>query len=108
LRFLPGKGQMAELQIGKMAGQNEVNRRAVKRGADDFTQSEKRWVGLCRATRIGGALRVETTRGPGAWAGKEAVNAQGNSGRLPGLPLRGYICVKYDYEVAKSADGSMV
>jgi len=49
--------------------------------ADEPTQSGIAGLGLCRATRIGHALRVGTTRGPGdAVARRHAPGEKGASG----------------------------
>ena len=57
------------------------NRREVKREGGRRYAGEIAGLGLCRATRIGHALRVGTTRGPGdAVARRHAPGEKGASG----------------------------
>ena len=51
--------------MGSSGGENGLNRHEVKREGGRLDAERDRGLGRCRATRIGRALRVETTRGPG-------------------------------------------
>ena len=74
-----GPPQSKTLARSRGAGGNHYRRRA-----EDAAQSGRAGLGWCRATRIGRALRVGTTRGPGE---RHAVAGCANS-NAGGLPAR--------------------